>query len=119
MYRTGDTEFPNRDKCNLPAVALQRRALLSLSWYSSVPEAGAHLTLSRVSAPRAGGGPSLLARVWLASRRTSAGPRSAWRIAPGYDSGVRVTRAELTRDARARKVVYILAPFLRMRISEC
>jgi len=95
MYRTGNTEHLNRSKCNLPAAVLQRRALLSLSWYSSVPAAGAHLTLSRVSAPRAGGGPSLSARVWLASRGQSAGPRSAWRVAPGNGSGFRVTRAEL------------------------
>jgi len=95
MYRTSNTEHLNRSKCNLPAATLQQRALLSLSWYSSVPEAGAHLTLSRVSAPRPGGGPSSRARVWLSSRRQSAGPRSAWRVAPGNGSGVRVTRAEI------------------------
>jgi len=104
MYRTDDTEILNRSKYNLPAVALQRRALLSLSWYSSVPKAGAHLTLSRVSAPRAGGGPSSIARVWLASRRKSADPRSAWRIAPGNRSGIRVTGAELTRDAKGKRL---------------
>jgi len=88
MHRASDTERLNRSQRHVPAVAWQRRVLLSLSWYSSVPfgrltarpGAGAHLTLSRVSAPRAGGGPCSRARVWLASRRQSAGPRSAWRV---------------------------------------
>jgi hypothetical protein len=102
MYRTNDTESLTGSKYNLPASALEGRALLSLSWYSSVPKAGAHLTLSRVSAPRAGGGPSSMTRVWLASRRQSADPRPAWRIAPGNDSETRVTRAELTRDAKEK-----------------
>ena len=95
MYRTGDTELLNSNEGNLPAVGLERRALLSLSWYSSVPEAGAHQTLSRVSAPRNGGGPGFSSRVWIASRRQSADPRSAWHTAHGNGSVVRFTRADV------------------------
>jgi hypothetical protein len=43
------------------------------------PTAETPLTLPRVSAPRAGGGPSSQARVWLASRKCTADPRPAWR----------------------------------------
>jgi len=86
MSRTSDTERLNRGRHSLPAT--KQRALLSLSWYSSVPEAGAHQTLSRVSAPRNGGGPGFWSRVWIASRRKPADPRSAWRTAHGNSSVV-------------------------------
>jgi len=95
MYHTGETEHLNRGQCNLPATEEQQRALLSLSWYSSVPRAGAHLTLSRVSVPRSGGGPSFLTRVWIASRRLSADPRTVWRDADGNSSVINITRAEI------------------------
>jgi len=81
MSRTSDTEQLNTARRSLSAT--KRRALLSLSWYSSVPQAEAHLTLSRVSVPRNGGGPGFQSRVWVASRRLSADPRSAWHSAHG------------------------------------
>jgi hypothetical protein len=48
----------------------------NLSWYSSVPGAGTHLTLSRQSAPKSmvRGWLSLRTRVWLASWRETTGP---------------------------------------------
>jgi len=112
MYQLGDTEHLNRSRYSLPAIATRWGALLSLSWYSSVPfgwgprlssvealttkpKAGAHLTLSRVSAPRYGGGPSFRARVWLASRRWPAGPLPAWRAAYGNGSRIRALQSEI------------------------
>src|SRR5512143_3603083 len=96
MHHTRDPRQPNRGQGHEPATAEKQGALLSLSWYSSVPKAAAHLTLSRVSAPRAEGGPSFLARAWVASRSSTAGPRSAWRKAAGNDSVVQVTDVELS-----------------------
>src|SRR3972149_2174870 len=103
MHHTSDAEALSRSQYNEPATAGQRWELLSLSWYSSVPEAGAHLTLSRVSAPRAGGGSSLCSRVWLASRRKTAGPRSAWRVASGNGSVVRIRRAEIGPRRKSKR----------------
>jgi hypothetical protein len=96
MHHTRDLRQSNRSQWYVPTAAEKRRALLSLSWYSSVPEAGAHLTLSRVSTLRAKGGPSFRARAWVASRSQTAGPRLAWRIATDHDSGVRVTGVKMS-----------------------
>ena len=70
MNRTGKTERLNTAKFNRSASVETQRAMLSLSWYASVPVAAAHLTLSRVSAPRVEGGPRLWARVWVAMENT-------------------------------------------------
>jgi hypothetical protein len=76
------------------------------------PEAGAHLTLSRVSAPRVGGGPSSFTRVWLASRRIAAGPRSAWRVVQGNGSEVKITSAELSPRHTSHSGCLHGSPFL-------
>jgi len=101
MNRTSDTGQLNRARHGVPTT--KRRALLSLSWYSSVPEAGAHLTLSRVSVPRNGGGPGFRSRVWVASRRQPAGPRSAWHAAHGSGSVIKLTRADVGPRRESRR----------------
>jgi hypothetical protein len=93
MSRTSDTERLNRARHSLPAT--RRRALLSLSWYSSVPGAEAHQTLSRVSVPRKGGSPGFRLSGWLASRSSPAAFRSAWHAAHGSRSVVGLTRADV------------------------
>jgi len=93
MHRIDETEAMNRNLYITPAIAEGQGALLSLSWYTSVPEAETHLTLSRASGPQTEGGPSFMARVWLASRRNPAGPRSAWRAAAGNESSFRFSYA--------------------------
>ena len=71
-------------------------------------EAGAHLTLSRVSVPQTGGGSSSNARVWLASRSETAGPRSAWRVAIGNDSVVGIKRAEIDPRRKSKQSLHVV-----------
>jgi len=64
------------------ATAKRQTGQGSLSWYSSVPEAGTHLTLSRQSAPKSMGWGwlSFGTRVWLASWRKTTGPGLCQRV---------------------------------------
>ena len=96
MHHTRDPRQPNRSQCHEPATAEKRGALLSLSWYSSVPRQ--RLTLRYPGFQRHG--PRAVQAFgrgsWVASRRQTAGPRSAWRSATGNDSVVRVTGVEMS-----------------------
>ena len=107
MQRTNNAKQENGSKDNESATVEQRRALLSLSWYSSVLKAGAHLTLSRVSVPQTRGGSSSRTRVWLASRSETAGPRSAWRVAFGNDSVVGIKRAEMNPRHKSKNSLHL------------
>jgi len=100
-----------------PATEIRRRALLSLSWYSSVSETAAHLALSRVSAPRTEGGPGFGSRVWVASRSQPAGPRFAGRATRSCAGMVRDQRAVVCPRRLRVGSGYIVSPFLSTRVT--
>ena len=97
------------------ATAGKQGAQWSLSWYSSVPEAGTHLTLSRQTAPKSMGRGwfSSRTRVWIASWRNTTGPGLRQKNSARYEVVVNgchqenvLIKAALLSRKEFHKVVY-------------